>query len=212
MLEDAFKDAFGLKMTFEGLEAGDYTITTYHHDRNEEFRGSLDVLVTDTDGANRLVVNELMQTIGPSDSNFAFANFTFSANGVDDVILRFVKGSVPGADETEVWLNGFFLEHESPTPRPGDANGDGRVDDVDASILGAHWQTAPGTAWGDGDFNGDGKVNDADAAILAAHWHDGVDDASVPEPSLAVLWAGAAALLLLRRFRRPILISIAAGS
>ena len=65
---------------------------------------------------------------------------------------------------------------------PGDANGDGVVDDEDASILGAHWM-ASGVGWGEGDFNGDTKVDDRDAAILAAHWSASAGDESVPEPS-----------------------------
>ena len=55
---------------------------------------------------------------------------------------------------------------------PGDANGDGVVDDADASILGAHWQQMGGATWHDGDFNGDFNVTDADAAILAGHWNE----------------------------------------
>ncbi|MCX7424652.1 MAG: hypothetical protein NTW96_03340 [Planctomycetia bacterium] len=34
-----------------------------------------------------------------------------------------------------------------------DANGDGVVDDADASILGAYWQTSTGATWRHGDFN-----------------------------------------------------------
>ena len=58
-------------------------------------------------------------------------------------------------------------------PLPGDANGDERVDDTDASILAAHWGLSGGATRADGDFNEDGEVNDADAAILAAHWQPG---------------------------------------
>ena len=73
---------------------------------------------------------------------------------------------------------------------PGDTNGDGRVDDADASILAANWQAADAT-WVMGDFNNDGFVNDADATILAANWHVGVDPSgTVPEPSSASLLLG----------------------
>ena len=71
---------------------------------------------------------------------------------------------------------------------PGDANGDGAVDDKDASILGSHWLRSGDATWADGDFNNDGAVNDADAAILAAHWGQGSEgSANVPEPSVAVV-------------------------
>jgi hypothetical protein len=85
----------------------------------------------------------------------------------------------------------------------GDANGDGKVDDTDASILGSKWMMTSGALWGDGDFNEDGKVNDKDAAILAANWGVGVDEpeGSVPEPSTLVMLLGAAVMAWLGRRR-----------
>jgi hypothetical protein len=89
----------------------------------------------------------------------------------------------------------------------GDANCDGQVNDVDASILGAHWRKASGADWFDGDFSGDGQVTDADAAILAAHWGTGSEGQSTPapEPATVVLLAGGLlfALLLRLRVARP---------
>jgi predicted GH43/DUF377 family glycosyl hydrolase len=85
---------------------------------------------------------------------------------------------------------------------PGDANGDGIVDDEDASILAAHWQQA-GMSWEDGDFSGDGVVDDADASILAAHWQETAEgSASVPEPASLAMLAGVLLSLLLWRRRR----------
>ena len=73
------------------------------------------------------------------------------------------------------------------TDRPGDANGDGRVDDADAAALAANWLQA-GKAWADGDFNGDGTVNDIDVTILAANWQTGTPaNASAPEPSVFIM-------------------------
>ena len=84
---------------------------------------------------------------------------------------------------------------------PGDANADGKVDDKDASILGAHWQKAV-SGWTEGDFNVDGYVNDADAAILAAHWGQTAGgDTPTPEPSAVVLLLGALVMLAWRRLR-----------
>jgi hypothetical protein len=83
---------------------------------------------------------------------------------------------------------------------PGDANRNNTVDDLDASILGANWQTLAGAAWEQGDFNADGKVDDRDAAILAAHWlATWPAEAAVPEPSTLVLLAAGTAALWLRR-------------
>lgn len=73
---------------------------------------------------------------------------------------------------------------------PGDADGNGWVDEKDAALLAANW-LASGATWLMGDFNDDGVVNDADAALLAANWHQGTNPSgSVPEPDAAVLLLG----------------------
>ncbi len=72
---------------------------------------------------------------------------------------------------------------------PGDANGDGVVDNDDAATLAANWQTATGASWSQGDFNGDGAVDDIDATILATNWQPG-GSASVPEPTAIVALLG----------------------
>jgi hypothetical protein len=68
----------------------------------------------------------------------------------------------------------------------GDANGDGFVDDGDATILATYWHQAGN--WAHGDFNEDGLVNDKDASIMAAHWTGSPTEgqAEVPEPSTFV--------------------------
>ncbi len=53
---------------------------------------------------------------------------------------------------------------------PGDANGDGTVNQGDAVIVSANWLMPSGASWGDGDFNGDQQVDDRDATIMAANW------------------------------------------
>ena len=88
----------------------------------------------------------------------------------------------------------------------GDANGDGKVDGSDVTILAGNWQRGvTGTAdatWEMGDFNGDGKVDGSDVTILAGNWQYGVSasSASVPEPGmLMLLLAGITTLLAIRR-------------
>ena len=209
LLEDAFKDANGLQMTIEGLEAGRYTITTYHHDNNNDndFRGSLDIFVTDADTIDRQVVDELIQTFGSSDDNFASATFSFISNGTDDILIRFLNGDLAGTDETEAWLNGYVLEYIGKLM--GDVNGDGVVDGSDATILANYWQYGvgdpnPDATWEMGDFNGDHVVDGSDATILANYWQYGISPAAaVPEPSSILLLLSACSILpfLLRRNR-----------
>ena len=70
----------------------------------------------------------------------------------------------------------------------GDINLDDRVDEVDATLLAANWNTGPGLTWSQGDFNGDGFVDNADAAILAGNWLQvAALAASVPEPNTIVV-------------------------
>ncbi len=69
---------------------------------------------------------------------------------------------------------------------PGDANGDGQVDEADATLVAANWGKS-NMSWADGEFNDDGRVDVADAAILAANWGHGVaaGDSSTPAPEPA---------------------------
>jgi len=85
-----------------------------------------------------------------------------------------------------------WLAATLPTPLPGDANYDGRVDRLDAAVLAAHWLAAECVFWEDGDFNTDGRVDDLDASILAAHWQaESPLACGVPEPAG---WASAGLL------------------
>ncbi len=79
---------------------------------------------------------------------------------------------------------------------PGDANHDGTVDEDDAAILAANWQTLTSATWRMGDFNGDYAVNNIDATLLAANWQSGASSA-VPEPcALFTVFTGLFLLLL----------------
>ena len=97
----------------------------------------------------------------------------------------------------------YMLLVQVHEPIPGDANGDGRVDDLDAKTLAAHWGQNGGLA--QGDFNSDGVINALDAAILAANWghgpttEQGNSSTAVPEPTV---WAMLACLVLLAGGRR----------
>jgi len=87
---------------------------------------------------------------------------------------------------------------------PGDATGNGVVDDADAAILAQYWgSNGAEIGWSQGDFNNDHKVDAADAAILTANYGYGTAEGgtAVPEPSALVL-ALTLALLTLATTRR----------
>ena len=80
-------------------------------------------------------------------------------------------------------FDGTPLDDEPANQIPGDANGDGKVDGSDVTILASNWhvgvndgQTA---TFEMGDFNGDGRVDGSDVTILAVNWQTGVDTIAV---------------------------------
>ena len=91
---------------------------------------------------------------------------------------------------------------------PGDANGDGCVDDLDLTALAVHWQQST-NLWEHGDFNGDGIVDDLDLTALAVNWQQGcggggsfadaLAETNIPEPGSALVLLCGVALLRHRR-------------
>ena len=132
---------------------------------------------------------------------------TLSANGID----WFESGTLPAADEGirqlaltfldcvgDVLLDNIYIPDGIEELIAGDANGDGKVDGSDVTILAGNWQAGVGgpdpetITWEMGDFNGDGQIDGSDVTILAGNWQAGVTaaSASVPEPSTIVLLVG----------------------
>jgi hypothetical protein len=113
---------------------------------------------------------------------------------------------VPGAFSS---MPAAILSQNPVTLIPGDANGDGRVDINDLTIVLAHYgQTLAPGSWAEGDFTGDGVVDINDLTIVLAHYGQTSSAgalAAVPEPASAVLLVccGLAALLTaaVRRYR-----------
>jgi len=104
----------------------------------------------------------------------------------DSVLLPELPGNLSW-DTNDLYVSGE-LSVESAERVPGDADGDGRVDEADAATLAHHWGQYGD--WSDGDFDDDGIVGPADAAILAANWGYGTGEETgptVPEPSCVLM-------------------------
>jgi hypothetical protein len=84
----------------------------------------------------------------------------------------YLSGAANGSDAGTKLRKGFTATVTS-TPRPGDANGDNKVDVGDLGILAANYGTTADATWAMGDFNGDMKVDVGDLGILAANYGTG---------------------------------------
>ena len=153
----------------------------------------LDFLAADTDGLVTLIV-----TRETHDSSFYGTSHSFAASEHPDTTKH----------------PSLLLEIDDTPAIPGDANGDGRVDGSDVTILAGNWQYGVGMSEPDGtykmgDFNGDGCVDGSDVTILAGNWQYGTTSPSVtvPEPSevllLTIMLAGLIIYFVRRAFCCP---------
>jgi C1A family cysteine protease len=140
--------------------------------------------------------------------DYAYPDYTSTSTASPGESLYSVDGSswtdLTTLDPTANFcIKAYMIDVAEPIP--GDATGDGRVDNQDAAVLAAHWglQISGGTSVGD--FNGDGWVNAADASILAGNWGHGSgtgESSNVPEPDL--LCGLALAMVVAARPRRSV--------
>jgi hypothetical protein len=131
----------------------------------------------------------------PVDENLiGWININTVGTGFGQSFALRLQGIVPDPGEPSFILDSDFagvvttvLDGVINIAPPGDANKDGKVNDLDASILASNWLMQSGAVWEDGDFNCDGQVSDIDASIMAANWQHGVEGSNVPEPSVLML-------------------------
>ncbi|MBN1590192.1 MAG: tandem-95 repeat protein [Pirellulales bacterium] len=124
--------------------------------------------------------------------------FTYTPDTDFDGTDSFTYKVFDGTDYSN--LGTVLIEVLAALDVPGDATGDGRVDEADSLRLASNWGESDAD-WSMGDFDDDGVVGPKDAAILAANWGYGPSEAvAVPEPSTIVIMLAWLVVLLPRRF------------
>jgi len=167
----------------------------------------------DLQGGWRLVVSDLGGLVPLATDRIPL--FTYAGNlislGAPDVDATaldtetWTLGVLTVADDAAgmVYLTG--LSGGTSAAIPGDASGDGFVDDNDLAVLLGNWEADPGTitTWQLGDFTDDTDVDDDDLAVLLGNWTGPPPGgAAVPEPVSAILLLIGAPVAAWRRRRK----------
>jgi hypothetical protein len=184
--DDFVFNSGALTLTFGNLQAGDYQLVLYGHDRN--FSQSAYRIVLD--GAQ---IGQLTPTTGAAPPiGIASSRVQFHASGAGNVTFS-LESLTAAADVT---LNGFELYSAAAylSPPPVDLNGDGTLDldDFLQYIVGMHKNftgMSASDAYAMGDLNGDLRNNYSDLLLFRQAYNDfngaGAFEAalSVPEPA-----------------------------
>jgi hypothetical protein len=107
--EDFIFNGGALDLVLEGLAAGTYAVTSYHHDATLS-QATFDVLVTDALGTLRPAASGMSHTTGSLGAP-ALATFLATSDGAGDVLIRYNKLSGNG-----IALNGFSVALLVPEP------------------------------------------------------------------------------------------------
>lgn len=176
--------------------------------------GSVLNIVYDYDTSNGLGLDECLLEIGDSGGpSFVAFNGELALVGIHSYTVEVNDEEYSGDSFAPRYINNIIAwgaPIETVTPLGGDANLDGIVNDIDATILAINWhQSFDLPAWENGDFDGNGTVNSIDARMLAENWMQSVETtipsmsfAAVPEPTTAVLLLMGTLSLLALHFRR----------
>jgi len=132
MLRSAFKRANPITMRIQSLNAGTYEMTMWHHDGNNDSKPSIDILVSDADEVNRLVVDDLLQSWGPGPvfsagvgpAEPAVSTFLFRSDGANEVVITVqdnnnVEALYGGSSSfNEAFIAGFQIAVATPPTNP----------------------------------------------------------------------------------------------
>jgi hypothetical protein len=118
LIEDyVIPSGLNLQVTLSGLAAGTYSMTTYHHIPTLSSQQSLTGITVDTGTGSTTVAQNVPVYNGFSPTSIGSANFEFSADGTNNVVM-----TVQGRSFTTVSgvLNGFELSAQdaSAVPEP----------------------------------------------------------------------------------------------
>ncbi len=103
----------GVQLTLSDLAAGEYLMTTWHHDLSGAADGLLDILVSDALGSDRLVADDLAISTGDNPLNLAQASYRLFSDGASPIVI-FFDDAFSGNVRTP--LNAFSLV---AVPEPG---------------------------------------------------------------------------------------------
>ena len=184
-LNDGIAAMFGFGNNAARVIDGDTTITadTLTNGGWYEFHALIDlasdvfsVEVFDTNGNLVIGFDDWLADSADGDMG-EYDVFSFRDSNVDSLQNIAVRCAVTSGQP--IYIDNFrLLIPESDEKIAGDANGDGKVDGSDVTILAGNWQKGVGdgltATWEEGDFNDDGKVDGSDVTILAGNWQYGV--------------------------------------
>ncbi len=146
---EGYSLSINVTITNQGTLTETFNVTIY---ANTTVIGTL-TNITLTSG-NSTTITVVWNTTG-----FAMGNYTISA----------YASTVPGETDT---TNNTFIDGTVTITIPGDINGDGSVDSLDAGILNGAYGSSVGDPTYDAcaDIDGDGYIGSADVAILNANY------------------------------------------
>ena len=136
---------------------------------SETTAGNMDAFIWDSVHGMR----DMNTVFGPTGFNVIPTGWTLGdATGIDD------RGDIVGwGTNSGGQSRGFLIRAWSP----GDANGDGKVDINDLTIVLAHYGQT-GMGWAQGEFTGDGTVDINDLTIVLANYGQSLGSSSAGRP------------------------------